>query len=382
MRADKAIRQIVECGLEEQRLAEVGVRTAMSSVLYLGPADGTCLDRADALRRLGHRVDLIDPRKLLPRTFWVERVTWRLGGGWFAPWLQRAFAGRIADRRYDICWVDGGEWITRSVLSLLRKHATYIVNYNIDDPFGPRDGARFDAYRRTASGYDLCVVVREENVEEACAFGALDVMRVSRSADEVRHAPQPLTPEDHERWDCEVLFLGSWFPERGSFVLELVRQGVPLTIRGGRWHKAPEWAAIKDHWRGPAIFGDDYAKAIQCAKVSLGLVSKGNRDLHTTRSLEIPALGGLLCAERTTEHLAMYEEGTEALFWADVGECARMCAYALENEEVRRKIAAAGHARVRKNGHYNESILAEVLERLTRDARTNAPSPMPAELGE
>ena len=69
---------------------------------------------------------------------------------------------------------------------------------------------------------------------------------------------------------------------------------------------------------GPAIYGDDYLKAIQLAKVSLGLLSKGNRDLHTTRTFEIPYCGGLLCAERTSEHLQLYQEDVEAVYWSDV----------------------------------------------------------------
>ena len=57
------------------------------SILYFGPISGTCLDRANALRRLGHRVEHMDLRLLLPRTPWVDRVTWRLGGNLLTPWL-------------------------------------------------------------------------------------------------------------------------------------------------------------------------------------------------------------------------------------------------------------------------------------------------------
>jgi spore maturation protein CgeB len=79
--------------------------------------------------------------------------------------------------------------------------------------------------------------------------------------------------------------------------------------------------------------------------------------------LEIPALGGLLCAERPTEHLALYDEGREAVFWQDGEECASHCHRLLADEPLRREIARRGHERVRGNSHYNEPMLAAVMER-------------------
>ena len=145
------------------------------------------------------------------------------------------------------------------------------------------------------------------------------------------------------------------------FLLELVRLGVPLTLRGANWHKAPEWHSLRSYWKGGAIEGDDYAKAIQCARINLGLLSKGNRDLHTQRSLEIPALGGLLCAERTIEHLAMYREGVEAVYWSDPVECATECQRLLADEPRRTTIASAGHDRFRIDGSRNEIVLDRLV---------------------
>jgi spore maturation protein CgeB len=331
------------------------------TILYFGPISGTCLDRANALRRLGHSVEHMDLRLFLPKTIWVDRITWRLGGNLLAPWLIRSLAVKLKGCNFDLCYVDGGEWVTPKVISLLRLHAKKVINYNIDDPLGPRDGPRFKAYRQSLPHYDINVVVRQENVYEAYALGAKNVMRVYRSADEASHAQRILTDEDHKIWDSKVLFLGTWFPERGPFLLDLINRGVPLTIRGSNWHKAPEWPQLKRYWKGGSIGGDDYAKAIQCAKVNLGLLSKENRDLHTTRSLEIPVLGSLLCAERTSEHVSMYAEGKEALFWKDAEECAVMCNFALSDEPRRKAIAQAGHLRVKQNGHYNEMIISSML---------------------
>jgi hypothetical protein len=38
-----------------------------------------------------------------------------------------------------------------------------------------------------------------------------------------------------------------------------------------------------------------------------------------------------------------------------------MCRLALADDTRRQAIAAAGHQRVKKNGHYNEMILASIL---------------------
>lgn len=340
--------------------------TLALDILYLGPKSGTCLDRANALRRLGARVEHIDLRQLLPRTPWVDRWTWHVGGHWFGPLVVRALQGVLAHKRYHLCHVDGGEWVSPAVVALLRRHADRVVNYNIDDPTGPRDGARFSAYRRAAPHYDLMAVVREDNLPELQALGARRTLRVYRSADEVSHAPRRVSDRDQLTWGSEVLFLGTWFPERGPFLRDLIRLGVPLTIRGAHWHKAPEWPELQAHWAGGSIDGDDYALAIQCARVNLGLLSRENRDLHTTRSLEIPALGGLFCAERTPEHTAMYREGEEAYFWRDADECAAMCRHALADEHRRAQVARAGQARYLRNGHTNEAVMRQVVEEALR----------------
>ena len=177
-----------------------------------------------------------------------------------------------------------------------------VVNYNVDDPFGRRDGRRWRLYLRSVPCYDLVVVVREVNVAEAYARGARGVLRLYRSADEEAHAPRPLTAVDRAKWTDGVIFVGTWMPERGPLLASLLEAGVPLSIHGDGWRKAAEWPVLQPSWRGPALYGEDYVKAIRHARVCLGLLSKGNRDLHTQRSMEIPFAGGLLCAERTSEH--------------------------------------------------------------------------------
>jgi hypothetical protein len=139
---------------------------------------------------------------------------------------------------------------------------------------------------------------------------------------------------------------------------------MPLAIYGNRWQRAKEWETLRPYWRGPGLHNDDdYAKAVQGAKVCIGLLSKGNRDSSTTRSFEIPHLGAPFCAERTEEHLELYTEGEEALFWDNAEECAAQCSRLMNDEPLRTRIAAAGRARCLRNGTTNEVILGRILAR-------------------
>jgi hypothetical protein len=264
---------------------------------------------------------------------------------------------------FDLVWVDSGGLVSRELVEDLKRLGKRVLNYNVDDPYGDRDVNSWVQYLRAVRAYDLVVVVRKENVEEARSAGARKVLRVYRSADELAHAPIQLSQEDRAKWATEVLFVGTGFPERSPFLAELVKYDVPLSIYGNSWEKLRDWKTIRRYWKGPGLDENyTYAAAIQSAKVCLGLLSKENRDLHTTRSLEIPSLGGVLCAQRTEEHLALYEEDREAVFWNSAEECAAKCHALLSDEGWRRSVAENGRQRYLKNGWTNEKVAEKILE--------------------
>jgi len=274
---------------------------------------------------------------------------------------------RVQEFDPDLVWVNQGEFLGPKLLRKLRALSVPVVNYTNDDPFGGHpNGLRFRLYLKALPYYDLLAVVREVNVQEAADHGARRVVRIFMSADEEAHRPQEMTPEDRGRYASEVAFVGTWVPERGQFMAALIHLGVPLSVWGDRWHKAPEWSIIRRHWRGPAVYDQRYAHIIQTTKIALGLVSKDNRDLHTTRSMEIPALGTVLCAERTSEHVSLYEDGIEALFWSTPEECAAVCRRLLADDAYRLSVARRGRERLQRNGHYNEQVLAAILNELAR----------------
>ena len=328
----------------------------------------TSAHRANALARLGHTVEVCDPYKafqsqLQSRLFGPIhfRSGYRLLNGKVVKWLKETIN---AQPNPDFVWVNSGELFGPESLETLKGLSCPIVLYNNDDPTGGRDGRRFDSLIAALKYYDLCAVMREINVAEFKQKGAKRVIRVFMSYDEEVHNPYRNPTEIPEKFRSDVAFIGTWmrFEKRDEFLLTLIQQGINVSIWGDRWEKSPHFDTLKQFWRGPALRGRDYVAAMQGAKICLGLLSKGNRDLHTQRTLETPFAGGLFCAERTSEHMQLYKEGVEAVFWADADECAKVCKQLLSDDILRENIRAAGMRRVRANSVGNEDVGRTILK--------------------
>lgn len=340
-------------------------------VLYIGVAapESTSRHRADALRRLGFVVSHLDPVHALAA--WLRGLQgkihyhtgYRLLGQKVYRWLSSVVRG---ETRFDFCWVDGGEWLDPRAVNLLRAHCGRVILFNHDDPTGSRDARRFGTLRGSVRCYDLCAVVRQPNVEEMMAIGARKVVCVWRSYDEIAHRPADRGTPVADRFVSDVAFLGRNFRGEGRdrFLVELIRAGIRPAIWGDNWQASTEWDELRPFYRGRTLAGADYVDAIRGSKVCLGMLSKGNRDQHTTRTMEIPYAGGLLCAERTNEHQQLYVEGEEAIFWSDVRECIATCRDLLADPVRRARVQAQGLERVVANRVGNEDLCRKVIAEL------------------
>lgn len=338
--------------------------TSALSILYVGPDDGTSRHRFHALQRLGHDVELADPfGALAGSSFWpawgFKTGYWGLEGR-----ITRYVLSSIKRQRYDVVWVDNGETVGRRLATALKARCDHILNHNLDNPFTGRDGWRWRLFLAALPVYDLFVTPRRSSQTAALRAGGRRAVEMFQTADEEIHRHAPLSSEERLTYGSEVVFAGTWMPERGPFMQRLIERGVPLRIFGPRWTKAPEYPRLAPIVTSEGLNDRTYVKVISGAKIALGLLSSGNGDIHTTRSLEIPAIGTLFCAPRTADHLTLYDDGTEAVFFDDADECADLCLALLGDDARRCRIAEAGHERALLNDRFNQRICRDILDLL------------------
>jgi len=339
-------------------------------ILYIGSNEksSTSFHRAKALVRIGNQVDIVNPYEVYKNlNFLTSKFHYRTGFRFLQKNIYNWVKTNISNDNYDLVWVNGGELLGLDCVSYIKsKIKKPIILYNNDDPTGGRDGRRFDMLIDAIPNYDICVVMRELNVEEYLEKGAKKVIRVFMSYDEIAHSPLKES-EIHESFKSEVSFIGTNMPKenRDKFLFELIKREVPISIWGGRWERSPYWKDLKPFFRGHTLKGEDYIAAIQGSKICLGLLSKGNRDLHTTRTFEIPFIGSLFCAERTKEHKNLFEENREAVFWQDVDECAEKCHNLLVNTKLIEEIARNGRHRLLSDKRGNEDVVKYILNQIS-----------------
>jgi hypothetical protein len=331
-------------------------------IAFIGKDTGNAQLLRLTLERLGHAVVHLDPYGLLSNRF----LTWwshHTGNVLLASRIRQYLRETLPSGPYDLAVVDGGALLDADAVRWLKTVASRTLLFCRDNPFTSRDGLRWRLLKPALPHYDLFVTRRESSAEAAKQLGVGHVEIIIPPADEIQHQPLKLNDEDRARFSSQVAFVGTWMPERGPFIESLIRLGVPIRVFGARWDRASNYEAIRSVVTLGGLSMTDYAKAVTATDIALALLSKGNLDLHTARSLEIPALGKLLCAERTSDHLMMFNENEEAVFWEDVEECAQVCLDLLADPARIERIAAAGRARLIKDGRYNEPTWKALLDK-------------------
>jgi hypothetical protein len=342
-------------------------------ILFVGPlvAGSTSLQRCQTLRRLGHEVLAVDelpaPWSRVALTL-PYRAFHRLGGPHDLAGVNRQLRAVDPGFAPHLLWIEKGLTVEAATLRALRARwpQTVMLNYSGDDMFNLRNQSR--QWHAGLRLYDVHVTTKRHNVPELEEAGARDVFHVDKAFDPLVHRPMPVTPEVRARFGGDVGFVGWPEAERAASMLHLARHGVPVRIWGpwGRLRLPHPNLRIE----GRPLWSDDYARALSAFRINLCFLRKANRDRHTTRSVEIPACGGFMLAERTEEHMALFEEDREAVYFSSDDELLDKARWYLAHEDDRVRIAEAGRRRCWTGGYTYQRRLEQVLAHLAaRDAQ-------------
>ncbi len=285
-------------------------------------------------------------------------VAYRTKGGPAVKRINDSVREAIAGEKFDLVWLDKAVFLSENTMKQVRSAAHRMAHFTPDTAFHANRSAAFE---KSMPLYDLLVTTKSFEIDEYRTRVAPDaVMLTTQGYDPAVHFPRNESGQRRR----EVAFAGLAEPDRERCIAALLQAGVHVRLGGIGWkrflRKWGDYPAL--HFEGEEIFGEAYATLFSRAWIGLGLLTKRFPELHTTRTLEIPACGAALATERTSDTSTMFADD-EALFFDDYDDLASRVAKLFGDDDTSplSRIAAAGSQRVARDRRDYPVILAAIL---------------------
>ena len=333
--------------------------------------------RSNACRRLGYQLKSLSHTPIggsnlgyVTKSL-LFRIAWKLKIHLDTEKINSKIVASVKSFKPHILWIEKGNMIRPRTLKEVKRVSpkTSIISYSDDNMFNPLNHTR--SYKNCLKYYHKIFTTKSLNVnsDELPSLGANKVVMIDKGYDLEQHFPITLSDKEKIELGSDVSFIGTYAPEREKILKYLAHHNIKIRVWGNGWegfksndpNLVIEYRPLVNHPNNLS-----YTKGVAATKINLGFLRKINKDLQTDRSIEIPACGGFLLAERSTEHERLFIDGKEAVFFDNKTDLLKKIKYFLVNHEQRKKIAEAGRKRC-ETGNYSydsrmESMFALILK--------------------
>ncbi len=260
----------------------------------------------------------------------------------------------------DIIFIVRGLMVLPSTLKKVKSMGVKSISWTNDDMFAKHNRSLW--YTKGVKYYDLVATQKSYN----CNPDELPSLGANAFFQDKAFEPSVNYPvKDCSQFDCvhDVVFVGTQEADRYDHIRYLAENGIKVHVYGwGTVDAAHEHDNLIFHDKH--LYGEDFSAALGCSKIALNFLRKMNRDLQTSRSIEIPASKGFMLAERTDEHLRLFKEGVEAEYFDSKEELLEKVTYYLNHESERQQIAEAGFKRCYTSDYTFKNRMSELIEKV------------------
>jgi spore maturation protein CgeB len=286
---------------------------------------------------------------------------------------NRQILDKVSQKKYNILFIEKGLTIRPSTLQKVKalNPGIKLVSYFLDDIIHRHNFSHY--YRRSLPVYDYHFTMNKWNVEELKAKGVQNVFHFYNSFSTHVHRPVTVTEAEREYYGSDIGFIGTYEDYRVQCIRYLAENGYKIKIWGwGKDTAASGMVHPNIINTGKHVYDDEYPKVVCSTKINLCFLRKLNRDTQTTRTFEIPAMGGFMLAERTDDHRLLFEEDVEAAYFSSKEELLEKVKYYLSHDDKRQQVAEKGLERSLNSRYsYQDQLQFIISTVLGEKARNN-----------
>lgn len=246
-----------------------------------------------------------------------------------------------------------GEYIFPETIERIReKLGTFTALWFPDDP-----QLFDDLSRHIAPPYNYVFTSSVKCIPKYKELGVKKVEYMAFACDPALHRRVKLTEDEKERYTCDLCFVGTWFPERGSVLKHL--HNFNLHVWGGYWSQlwvSPRmWRCIKGSRRSVP----EMVKVFNASKIVLNVhrdKMKYGGTKANARVFETTGCGAFHLTDRPEGIEELFRVGKELVCYESVDELIELVNYYLSSSKEREAIAKRGQKRAYEEHTYTHRV--------------------------
>ena len=246
--------------------------------------------------------------------------------------------------RPEVILVIKGEAFNPAVMNRVRDNVdAKIVLWYTDDP------RYYDTIiKRTLSCFDYVFTVSPRAVDTYRKAGAKNVQCLPVACDPDFHKRIDLNDDDRRRYDCDIVFVGTYYPRRAKLVKALRSSGLKVGVYGPYWNYIWPRSGARQ-----AISGPDMVKVFNAAKIVLNVHADSDVGYKVnTRTYEATGCKSFLLTDRTYGMSESFRIGKELECYSNERELIELAEYFLGSEKERVEMAMKGQERAYRDHTY------------------------------
>lgn len=311
-------------------------------ILYVGVKSGNSKNNFKSLKKIYPKTKILDTSCILNRLEYA--IFYHIAPNLFNNQINNFYKKNITEF-YDIIFFMNEQYINEQSLETIKQYCNKTLFLCADNPFVSRDKYRWTFVKKIISKFDLVLFQARNRQKYVKKFKIKNYLTILPPYYKNIHQLKKKINSKKKN----IVFVGSWFPERGKFFSELKQNGLEVDIYGLGWNKDKKYYKyLSGNIMNKYLSQKQVATTISKYKIAIGLLSKGNDDDITRRTIEIPATGTLLCSERTSTIKKILIENKEAIYFDNTNECVKKCNDLLNNTNKLLNITRNGNNKITK----------------------------------
>jgi spore maturation protein CgeB len=324
-----------------------------------------------AVRSIGHDVTTFNdrnhifPGRLRKKVSFLQKLS--------VAAINRELVKLAAQTRPDIVLITGGHRITQKALRSLSGLKARVVLWTTDAPRAS------DMMFTTAPLYHHLFCQGTEYMDVFRQMGLASAEWLPMACDPEVHRRVEVPGEEKLRFGSDVVFVGSYYPQRAELLQAVFRHHPALW--GPGWDVLPPTSPLRTCIRDAHTRPDIWTKIYSASKIVLSIHYRDPErrfPVHqvSPRVFEAMACGAFVLTDRQKDALVLFRDGYHLATFSDEADLDRKIAYYLEHADERERIAAAGRQEVLEN-HTYENRLRRLLDRIGATVQPVASLPAP-----